>query len=304
MWPNTRSLWRRKLLPVFLAIGAAALYATAQSATRRAVERSQPTAVVLGTLSVSFIAMSATRLVAPPDGARIGATTVAVLIAAGIVAPGLGRLANAAALAGAGPLGTSSVQFVVRPLIGLAGGLVLFDEKLTGSRAAGIGLMLTGVILLVRSSRQEGSSTASSTVHKGLWIAAAAGCVYAVSEILRKAAISNTDPITATWITTAAALAFVVVGFALFPKLRPDLSGLPWMWIVGAGLASAAAQALVFGALEVGDISLVSPVLAMQPLFVMGIAPLLRATGPIQVAAMWKTGILVTAGAILMAISS
>lgn len=291
-----------EVLPVVLAVGAAALYATSQASTRRSVELSKPTAVVLGTLSVSFLAMSAARLVARPSNLGTTGWTIVALLAAGVIAPGLGRLVNAVSLQGAGPLGTSPAQFVARPMIGLAGGLVFFGEHLTAIRLIAIACMVAGVLLLARGS-VGGMAGGTRAVRRGLWIGAGAGAVYAVSEILRKAAIPDTDPITATWTTTGAALAFVLIGFAVIPRLRPGATRLPWRWVITAGLASALAQVLVFGALDVGDISVVAPVLAVQPLFVMVIAPLLRATGPLKVAAMWKSAVLATAGAVLMAVS-
>jgi drug/metabolite transporter (DMT)-like permease len=291
--------------PVALGLAASMLYATSQVLTRRALAGTSPPGVVLGTLATTFLAVTLLRVLIAPSLGRIPMPGLVVLVAAGVIAPGIARLLGAIGLRDFGPLVSVPLQFGSRPLIALAAGLALFGERVGGLRLAAIGVLLAGIFLVAKGWASEPVAIGDSFDRRRFWIPALAGAAYAASEVLRKVGIEDAEPLAAAWITVSSALVVALLAFAVAPRLRSSVHfGSNWRWILASGSAAAFAQVLVFMALEAGDLTVVSPLLALQPVLVMIIAPRLQAAGPAPVSAVWKGGVVVALGSVMMSLSA
>ncbi|MDH3462399.1 MAG: DMT family transporter [Acidimicrobiia bacterium] len=287
---------------VFLGFAAALLYSFSQVFTRRALDENEPLTVVLGTLATTFVTVTALMILSGRNWLWPAPSGLVVLVAAGLVAPGAARLLGAIGLRDFGPLVAVPFQFGTRPVVALAAGLVFFNERVGGWRLLALLAIVAGLFWLTTGFNADADDPPASS---RLWIPAMAGLAYALSEILRKAGVSFTDSVTAAWIAGASALALVGGVSLSLPAIRTRVH-VPrdWHWILSSGGAAAIAQVVMFTALANGDITVVSPVMALQPMIVMLIAPSLAAAGNISLRSVWKGGLLMTMGAVIIGLSA
>ena len=289
---------------LLLALLAAFLYSLSQVSTRRALDHNPPLTVVLGTLAMTFTTVTSMMLALGGNWAWPALPGLVVLVLAGLVAPGTARLLGAVGLRDFGPLVAVPYQFGTRPIIALVAGLVLFNEEVTPWRILALAAIVVGLFWLTSGYKSEISDEKRPDQSR-LWIPAMAGVAYAISEILRKAGVSYTDSLTAAWLAGASAFILVTISTILMPGQRARVE-IPreWRWILFSGGAAALAQVVMFTALAGGDITVVSPVMALQPMIVMLLAPGLAAAGNISLRSVWKGGLVMTFGAVLMGLSA
>lgn len=293
------------MTPLLLAFLAAVLYSVSQVSTRRALDHNEPLIVVLGTLATTFTTVTALMFVFDRAWQWPALAGLAILLLAGFVAPGSARLFGAVGLRDFGPLVAVPYQFGTRPIIALAAGVILFGERVTPMRVAALLSIVAGLFWLTAGYRSEASFSERQPDSIRLWIPAMAGVAYAVSEILRKAGVAYTDSVTAAWLAGAAAFGLVTLTTVSIPRLRSELRApRDVRWILFSGVAAAVAQVVMFTALAVGDITIVSPVMALQPMIVMLIAPGLAAAGGIGIRSVWKGGLVMTIGAIVIGLTA
>lgn len=293
------------MIPLLLALLAAFLYSFSQVSTRRALDDNEPLSVVVGTLATTLAIVTALLMILSRSWNWPTPAGLAILVLAGLVAPGSARLLGAIGLRDFGPLVAVPYQFGTRPLIALIAGLVLFDERVTPMRVVAVIAIVLGLFWLTAGFRADTSADKNRPASARLWIPAMAGAAYAISEILRKAGVSFTDSLTAAWLAGFSAFAFVIMATAVLPRVRSTFS-IPrsWRWILISGTSAALAQVVIFTALDIGDITVVSPVMALQPMIVMLLAPGLAAAGNISLRSVWRGGLVMTMGAVMIGLTA
>jgi len=233
--------------------------------------------VATGVVMIGAIAAFTVRDWSIPLGA------IALFAAAGIVGPGIGRVTAMKAIRDAGTSVAIPLQASANPIISSLGGVLLFSEIMDLGRVLALALIVTGIIASASggsANRGEGLAHAVSTGRSRLRLAAwplAAGAAYATSDMLRKTALlSFADAVLGTFIGLVASLAVWTLALAASERLRagvrPDRT--LW-WFVLHGIVSAAAVVLLMAALNVGDLSVVAPIVASQPVVIVVLGALL-----------------------------
>jgi uncharacterized membrane protein len=101
-----------------------------------------------------------------------------------------------------------------------------------------------------------------------------AGVGFAVSDLFRKSGLKHTaHPAFGALVAVLSMLSILAVAAASVPGLRRQIKvGAGWGWLVAAGISIAAALLALFKALEGGAVSAVGPIIAAQPLGVVGLS--------------------------------
>ena len=133
-----------------------------------------------------------------------------------------------------------------------------------------------------------------------------AGVGFAVSDLFRKSGLDETpDPAFGALVAVGTMLTILVVATAAVPRLRRQIKvGEGWGWLVAAGVSIAVALLTLFEALEGGAVSAVGPIIAAQPLAVVGLSWALLHNIERVTLRMVIGAALVVAGVILIAVSA
>jgi DME family drug/metabolite transporter len=186
---------------------------------------------------------------------------VGYFLAAGIFAPGLGRTLTYVGIEKVGvarsvPISNSS------PLFASLIAVFLLDEIWKLQNFLGTIFVLAGIVVLSRSHAEHTQWRGFDLIFPVL-----AALAFAISSNLRKLGLleSNT-PLMAAALTAATAFVFAV-GLL---KLRGGwqalmLSRNSWKWFFAAGIANTTATLSVFYALSFGDVVVVEPLTASNP---------------------------------------
>ena len=186
----------------------------------------------------------------------------------GILTPGLVRLFYYSGLKNLGPSVNSSI-FSVYPLYSSLLAVFFLSELLTLDNWIGVGAIAVGVIFVEMSSRKNNGGN-NHTVLKNWFFPILGGLTLGFSAILRKTAL-NLFNAPVLGIAVAYSFSFIpyVVIFALHKPTRRSLSlrrDLRLFWLAGVG--QAIAWLLSFYALSLETVSVVTPLLSIEPLFV------------------------------------
>lgn len=262
------------MAPEWLALLAATSYAGGSVAVKRATRH--PGALpgfVLGLFAATgglAMLMTATW--------RMPWATVALFAGGGVVGAGIG---SALAMRGVRDAGASvgvPLQSSANPVAATLAGVVVFGEHVGLVRAGALGLIIVGILLCLRGgSANMRTALGQAWRHQPPWLLAAvplaAGVAFAGGDTLRKLAlVEGGDPFAGAAIAAAAAfLGWLPV--LLHGHGRPGRTGRLAVgpgagWFVLGGLFTGTAQVLTLFALARGDISVVSPILAAQPIVV------------------------------------
>ncbi|MFA9446099.1 EamA family transporter [Egicoccus sp. AB-alg6-2] len=257
-----------------LALAAATCYSLSQLAVRLGTRRIAPSTGLLlslysGTLMLGIAV--AIRGIGRPDPRAL-----VVFGLAGLLGPGVARFASITSVSRIGATRTVPIIAACHPLVSVTMGAVLLAEELTVLRVAGIALMLSGIMLAVRAGR---SSDQRRPLEVTRWarlsflvLPFVAGATYGLADYVRKAGLELfADPlagafigITVSALTWTAAMAFSGRAKGLLARITDrDVR-----WFLLSGVSSAGAQVLLFWALLDGELSVVAPIVSMQPIIV------------------------------------
>jgi drug/metabolite transporter (DMT)-like permease len=131
-----------------MAMVAAFCFAGSHIASKRGLVGMSVNAGVLITLGSSWLVISIVALWSIPTS--IDSTGLALLIAAGVLAPGLGRLAATVGIDRMGPSASVPILGGAYPLLALVGGVGLLGEPVTLRRIIGAFAIVVGVSQLSR----------------------------------------------------------------------------------------------------------------------------------------------------------
>jgi drug/metabolite transporter (DMT)-like permease len=186
--------------------------------------------------------------------------------AGGILMPGLVRLLYYSGLKRLGPSVNSSV-FSVYPIYSVLFAILFLSELLTVPNWIGVVAIASGVILIEMSCRDN---TCANSGLRDWFFPILGGLTYGGSAIFMKAALNISDaPILGVAVAYSFSFIpyFVILGSSRTARsnlsLRKDLR-LFWMAGVGQGVS----WILSFYALSVEAVSVVVPLLSLEPLFV------------------------------------
>ena len=207
---------------------------------------------------------SAVLLTTSPD--QFDWRALPYFIFSGVAGTAAGRLFRVASIEKVGAPVASSIGNLA-PLVATGLAVVLLGERVTFAILAGTLVIVAGTVLLSLSGKQVGFP-ARYLVFPFL----AAWC-FGMVQVVRKMGLSDTGPLfdAALNITAAmvASTAFVVASGKL-RMLRCDRAS--FLYFVGAGATENFSVLLVIVALGLGDVSVVSPLSAISPLFVLFLA--------------------------------
>jgi drug/metabolite transporter (DMT)-like permease len=235
--------------------------------------------LVTGTTAVGVVTATTTSSWSMP------AAALTLFAVAGIAGSLAGR---SLAMRGVRDIGASvsvPVQASVSPIIATAAGALIFGEVISGNRVLSLAVILLGMWLCMRSGSSNTVLEVAgprrrvgwSRLLTGLLWPASAAAAFAMSDILRKSGLAVLpSPMLAALIGLASALVVSLAWFFLGPSAREPLQWTPsTVWFGVSGLLSASAQVSLLFALRVGELSVVAPIVACQPVLIMVLGPLI-----------------------------
>jgi drug/metabolite transporter (DMT)-like permease len=189
----------------------------------------------------------------------------------GVLSPGLVRLFYYKGMKTLGASVNSSV-FAVYPLYALLPAVVLLNEVITVWNALGIAAIILGVIFVERCvSCRNGHGKAR---WKDFAVPVLGGLVLGAATIFRKLALdASSAPVLGVAIAYVFSLLPYLLMIAAYAPTRRDLSlkkNFRLFWV--AGIGQAVSWLLAFYALSVEQVSITTPLLAVEPLFVVAFA--------------------------------
>ena len=224
------------------------------------------------TLTAGCVVTGCALLFDRPDA--VTGEGLALLAGGGLVAPGIARWASIWGLERLGPSVSVPIQHGAHPLFAIIGATVLLGEDVGVLRLVGVAAIVIGGVRLSRQpSEKRGedlSSRLRSYVRPGIVYPLIAGASYAVSNMFLKNGLDEIPhPTFGAIVATGAALLFwLMVGLPSESVRRGLRPGKGLKWFAFAGILVGFAFLSLNRALEDGDVSLVSPIIASQPLAV------------------------------------
>jgi DME family drug/metabolite transporter len=216
---------------------------------------------LVGTVALWPLALAMTNF----SGANF--LSILVFSLSGILTPGFVRLLYYAGLKKLGASVNSSI-FSIYPLYTAMLSLVFLSEMLAPNNWIGILLVFVGGFLVEWSSRKPKTDT--QTFRKSLIYPLLGGVALALGTIMRKYALNLYD---APVLGVALAYTFSLLPFLLLigisTSTRREISlkrDMRLFW--GAGIGQAVTWLLAFYALSFEGVSVVAPLLATEPLFI------------------------------------
>jgi drug/metabolite transporter (DMT)-like permease len=249
---------------VLLAVCSAALFGGMTVALKVAMARGGDADT--GALLTILVALAVALPFALAQGADAGELWPFAL--AGLLGPGVSQLLFTFAIRDAGPARTS-VLVGTAPLFSVAIALALLDEPVQAGLIAGAVLIVVGGILLVgERARPE------HVKRVGLLFALLATVVFAVRDNVVRWLAVETDaaPPGAAAAATLAAGALVATLYLVGARRRPPVRDLPLF--APAGVAFGLSYIALFEAYYRGRVSVVSPLVATESLWGVGLTAL------------------------------
>lgn len=260
--------------PELLALIAATGYAGGQVAVKHATANGSVFIGLLVSLATGTLLVGGLALAAVDDW-RIPLLPVILFAIAGIAGPGIARLLSMRSVRDNGATVTTPVIASLHPLVATAGGVFLFDETVGLSRILALLLVVSGIWMTVRGGSANRPRAVPREVPTPSWRAGRyalvspmlAGGAYAAADVFRKLALGvYAEPLVGAAIGLLVAFLLwggLFAGRATFrQRLRLSTSV---KWFCLSGILSAAAQISLFVALRDGELGVIAPIVASQP---------------------------------------
>jgi len=251
-----------------LALGAALLSAVATIFIRQGLRGSDPYSGFWINLIVGTAALWAAVLV---TGGAIHLSTKSVLlfVLAGLIGTVGGRLLRFLAIDKVGASVASAV-LNLQPLISTGLAIVFLGEDVTMPIVLGTIIIVAGTVLLSSSGHRLGFRPWQIALPLGSAIC------FGVVAILRKVGLSQMGPVVGTAINvTTALIAYSALMLASGHRGILACRGRTLGYFVGAGLTENVAVFLTIVGLSLGAVSVVTPLTATAPIFVLLLSPFL-----------------------------
>jgi drug/metabolite transporter (DMT)-like permease len=194
----------------------------------------------------------------------------ALFAVSGLFSPGLVRLFYYKGMKNLGASVNSSV-FAVYPLYTSVLAVVLLNEIVTAWNVIGIIAIVTGVILVERN--MNGNNGTIQTGWKSMVAPVLGGLMLGGATIFRKLALEESNvPVFGVAVAYIFSLLPYIIALAVFTPVRKDLTlkqDFRWFW--AAGIGQAVSWLLAFYALSFEQVSITTPLLSIEPLFVVAL---------------------------------
>lgn len=273
--------------PLALASIAAVCFAASQVTVKRGLVGTSIVAGVLISLTTAMVTVGATVALDPPHS--IDPQGSLLFAMAGLAAPGISRWAATTGIYRLGPSISVPITQATRPVLAVTGALLFLGEELSALRAVGLVGILAGGWELSRSREDartmsmgalEGEVESAPTPPRfrpGIIFPLLAGAAYASADLVVKSALSHqSHPRFGALVGMAAALIAWGVAMILVPSVRRRIKvSNDAGWFVLSGVLAGLATISLYTALEAGQVTLVSPISATQPLAVFVLSRLL-----------------------------
>ena len=229
-------------------------------------------------LSVSWVVIVISVVFDPP--AEVTGKAVAVYSGLGLIVPAISRWAVLRSVDMLGPSIAIPIQQGLRPLLAVGGAVLLLGESLDLLRLVGVLAIVAGGWQLSRRPREREGDAGSAvvatggrwTLRRGIVFPLIAAIAYAASDLLVRLTVGGdlAEPGFAAMVSTGAGLAAWLVIVAAVRSVRAGVRFGPraW-WLVLAGVLIGFAILAVYNALRRGEVSVVTPINAVQPLLVL-----------------------------------
>jgi drug/metabolite transporter, DME family len=245
-----------------LALAAALLSAVATIFARQGLRGSDPYTGAWINMIVGAVGLWIVVLVTGGVG-EVSTRSLLLFVAAGLIGTVGGRLTRFLAIDKVGATVTAAVSSIT-PLIATFMAILLLGERVTLPILAGTVVIVIGTVLLSTSGQRLGFRPWQ------IVLPLASATCFGVVQIIRKAGLADMGPVLGTSINlTAAAIAFSAVMLASGHRGIYTCRGRDLAYLVCAGVTENAGVFLTILALTSGAVSVVMPLTATMPIFVL-----------------------------------
>jgi drug/metabolite transporter (DMT)-like permease len=279
--------------PELLAILGTLAYAATNICVRLGVRTTSVLAGLFISLVVGVVITLAVLVFALPSSLTVPGLVFFAI--SGLLGHGLGRWASMVGIERLGPAAATPLMSSLYPIFAVAAAALTLSERLGVQRVIGVAVVVLGVYLISSQDRAattpDGPAAGYSPSSMLLYLPAfgfplAAGVLYGASDVFRKRAteVLPNAPLGAL-IATSCALIVWTAAWAASDRVRSQVRfgfrHTGWWWFALSGVFSAVAVLVVTKAMELGDVSVVTPIVAAQPLPVLLLSALfLRTNDP------------------------
>ncbi len=251
-----------------LALGGAVASAASAVLIRQGLREGTPLGGVWVNVAVGTVLLWCLVLVRGQVG-PLRLDGVAFFVLAGLVGTVAGRLLRFFAIEKVGASVASALNNLF-PFVSSALAILLLGEQVTMAILAGTVVIVAGTVVLSLSGGKMGFRP----VHLALPLLSAT--CFGVVQVLRKLGLSSMNPVSGFAINVTTAL----VAFTLFLTVSGNLKAIACSWrsaayFAAAGIAENLGVFLILIALGLGTVSVVTPLAATAPIFVLVLSPLL-----------------------------
>jgi drug/metabolite transporter (DMT)-like permease len=217
-------------------------------------------------------------LLDPP--AEVTRAAILVFAALGLMVPAISRWAVLKSVDVLGPSIAIPIQQGLRPLLSVTGAVLLLGEDVGVVRAVGVLLIVAGGWQLSKRPPPEGAEADDPpedrerrwALRPGIVFPLIAAVTYAASDLLVRSTLGDdlAEPGFAAMVSTGSGLLAWLLVVSAVPPIRASLRlGRGGWWLVVSGALIGMAILGVYQALSEGEVSLVTPINATQPLIVL-----------------------------------
>jgi DME family drug/metabolite transporter len=246
----------------YFSLQAALCFATSHILIRRGLKTSNALTGAFVSLGMTALILGLLVLFATPLSS-FQTPAVWYFLAAGIFAPGLGRTLTYVGIEKVGvarsvPISNSSPMFASLLAV------LLLEERWMLQNFLGTTFVISGIAILSRSAHGQAEWRGLDLLYPVV-----AAMAFGISTNLRKLGLLVSNlPLMASALTAATAFIFSVclVQARGGPRILA-LSRDNWKWFFAAGIANTSATLSVFYALSFGDVVVVEPLTASNPVF-------------------------------------
>jgi len=288
---------------------AAVSFAAGGVCAKRGMQHSNALTALLMSSSVAAVILGFVVLFDRPE--NVSANAFWFFVLAGLVGDGVARFSMLGAVDRLGPSIAIPIQTAAYPLIVVAGGVVLLSETVNAMQVLGAIAVVGGIWVLLAPGSGHAAGVipaqrSSAIRWSALPLPLLAGVAFAVSDLFRKSGLEQTaDPAFGALVAIVSMLIVVAVATASIPRLRRQIKvGPGWGWLVAAGTSTAIALLALFKALEGGAVSVVGPIIAAQPLAVVGLSWVFLHNIEHITSRMLFGAVMVVIGVVLVAVSA